>query len=278
MRSTGRQAVKREETDILRDFGQEKFDVVIQAGQSNSEGSGFGDASTPFTPEERIWFLQGDMTLSQAAEKVEGNRVVGNFSLAFAERYIQEGMLAEGRKLMILRAAVGGTGFSDHRWGPGDDLQKRMIDMIAASLGLNGENQVVAMLWHQGETDAYNQVDIRTHYGNLATLVQRTREASGIEDLPFLAGDFVEDWKKDNAAISLPIVSAMRTFCVDATAAGFVESTGLLSNDEAIHDGDTIHFCRESLYKLGRRYFARYQRIVACRQESRDLSATSSED
>lgn len=248
---------------MLKDFGLELFDIVIQAGQSNSAGYGLGDATAPYAPDDRTWFLHGDRTISIACETVSGNRVLGNFVISFAERYIQEGFLATDRKLLILRAAAGGTGFSDHRWEPGGDLQVRMMDMMATALGLNAGNRVVAMLWHQGETDAINQVDFQTHYDNLRTLVGLTREAAGEKDLPFIAGDFVEDWKSANETICRPIADAIRAVCAETQGAGFVESNGLQSNDGRLRDGDTIHFCREALYELGRRYFDKYRQITS---------------
>ena len=97
---------------MLKNFSKEKFDIIIQAGQSNSEGCGFGVVENPFEPNELIWYLNRDFTISQAAERVIGNNIFGDFSLAFATCYIKNGFLTAPRKLLIIRAAVGGTGFS----------------------------------------------------------------------------------------------------------------------------------------------------------------------
>ena len=40
---------------------------------------------------------------------------------------------------------------------------------------------------------------------------------------------------------------------------GYIETADLRSNDQKCGDGDTIHFCREDLQELGRRYFASYR-------------------
>ena len=98
---------------MLKDFSKETFDIIIQAGQSNAEGSGFGPAPEPWLPDDRVYYLEPDMTLTQATERVSGNRIQSNFALAFARDYIRSGLLAQGRKLLILRSAVGGTGFLD---------------------------------------------------------------------------------------------------------------------------------------------------------------------
>ena len=92
---------------MLHDFTNHRFDIIVQAGQSNSEGAGFGSVDEPYTPDGRVWYLNRNGTITQAAEEVWGNDVRSNFSLPFARAYIRAGMLAEGRELLILRTAVG---------------------------------------------------------------------------------------------------------------------------------------------------------------------------
>ena len=131
---------------MLKDFTKEKFDVIIQAGQSNSEGYGFGPTDEPYQPSDRVWYLEPNMTVSVATEKVTGNGIQSNFGLSFAREYMKSGRLAEGRNILIIRAAVGGTGFLDNRWKLTDDLYIKMMEMIDTALSLNPENRLVALL------------------------------------------------------------------------------------------------------------------------------------
>jgi hypothetical protein len=252
---------------MLKDFTKEKFDIIIQAGQSNAEGYGFGPASEPYTPCDKVYYLNADLTVSAACEKVRGNEIQTNWGLSFSREYIKAGMLGEGRRLLILRCAVGSTGFSDKRWGMEDDLYLHMMEMIRTALALNGENRLVALLWHQGETDAMKHASFDTHYTNLMTLLQSVRSAFGVPDLPFVAGDFVEEWKNNNIEICTPVVDAIRAVCRDCGNGGFVESDGLQSNNQALSYyplgwKDTIHFTREAVYELGVRYFHCFSGIV----------------
>lgn len=246
---------------MLKDFTKEKFDIVIQAGQSNSEGYGLGEVASAFEPDERIWYLNQDRTISTASERVSGNFIVGNFSLTFARKYIDSGMLKEGRKLLIIRAAVGGTGFSDNRWKPEDDLFLQMTELIETAKELNPENRFVALLWHQGENDAILNADEPTHCKNLMTLVRLTRQAAGDEELPFIAADFVSDWKNANAEICEPVIRAIKSVCKECGKGMFVETEGLKSNAQTIGGDDTIHFSRESLYILGEKYFDAFSEV-----------------
>ena len=42
----------------------------------------------------------------------------------------------------------------------------------------------------------------------------------------------------------------------------YVETADLRSNDQKVGDGDTIHFCREDLQELGRRYYAAFAELT----------------
>lgn len=248
---------------MLKTFCDEQFDIVIQAGQSNSEGTGFGDVEQPYIPNETVWYLNPDFTIGMAAEKVNGNFIQSNFSLSFADEYLRGGFLQEDRKLLILRAAVGGTSFSEHHWGLHDPLYLKMKQMIHTALELNEGNRLVALLWHQGENDAASNVSYETHYNNLLALVNDVKTVFQCPDLPFVAGDFAQDWKGGNLEICKPVIDAVRDVCAACGSGAFVDTYGLQSNDQKLGTGDTIHFCREALYALGQRYFNAFKGILS---------------
>ena len=252
---------------MLKDFTGESFDILIQAGQSNAEGYGFGPIDEPYQPDGRVWYLNGDFTITPAAEKVTGNEIQSNFALPFAGEYLRKGYLREGRNLLILRTAVSGTGFLDNHWKPEDDLFLRMMEMIRTALTLNPDNRLAALLWHQGETDAIENASYDVHYGHLLTLVRLVREEFGVPALPFLAGDFVHHWKNDHIDICTPVVDAIRAVCTDCGHGKFIETDGLLSNLQELQRNplgweDPIHFSRKAIYDLGKRYFAAFEELV----------------
>ena len=247
---------------MLHDFTKDKFDIIIQAGQSNADGTGFGNTDEPYAPDGRVWYLNQDGTITLGAEKVNGNAIQSNFALPFAREYLRAGRLAEGRKLLILRTAVGGTGFLDGRWKLTDDLYLQMMDMIRTALALNPENRLVALIWHQGETDAIYHATFDQHYNHLTTLLTSVRNTFAVPELPFIAGDFVQHWIGKNSEVCAPVLDAIRAVCRDQAACGFVETDGLKSNDQEFGSGDDIHFSRRSLYELGRRYFEAFAAIV----------------
>ena len=245
---------------MLNDFSGDEFDIVIQAGQSNSEGCGQGETTTPFVQNDKFWYMHGDFSISIAQEHKWDEVSIGNFSLSFGTEYIDKGKLQNGRKLLVLRTAVGGTGFCDKRWGLDDDLFLRMMEMTKRALALNPKNKLVGLLWHQGETDAGGLYDV--HYKNLTALVNAIRTTFNCNNMPFVAGDFVSEWKTANLVACEPIIAAIKAVCMDISNAAFVETSELLSNNQQIGNEDTIHFSKESLDILGRKYFDAFCHIT----------------
>lgn len=83
----------------------------------------------------------------------------------------------------------------------------------------------------------------------------------GIGGTGFKKGDFVQDWKNKNLSDCTPITEKIKSVIKRIGNAAFVETDGLLSNDEKNANADDIHFCREALYELGERYFQAFLEI-----------------
>ena len=255
---------------------KEAFDIIIQGGQSNAVGYGLGPAEYEFMPNDRILYLndttaqfawetgldesdvQQPFVIMKARERMVNGISYGDFALSFAESYIQNGLLAPDRKLLIVKAAVGGTAFILKQWGLQNPLHLRLLNMVRFALEKNPENRIVGFLWHQGETDADRENTFEQYKQQLIDMLKDIRKNFG-EEIPFIAGDFVNDWRSRNHSKCEPVVEAIRQVVQESQNAEFVESTGLLSNAQKIANGDTIHFCREALYELGKRYFRAFQ-------------------
>lgn len=268
------------------DVKNEAFDIVIQAGQSNAAGCGRGAVDNEFIPDDRILCMRAEQTVTVTPKKIEvtyadkdfifermeeqteNGEKIADMSPEFCRKYIAGGSLGQGRKLLVIKAAVGGTGFAKGNWGAKDDLYLKMLQMASYALSLSPKNKVVAVLWHQGEHDAFENADwdakvrYATHYNNLSLLVKGIRAACCDPDLPFIAAGFVDEWYEKNLAACDAVLSAIRDCLKDAGSSGFVESKGLLSNNQKVGNGDDIHFCREAQYTLGGKYYDEYKRIV----------------
>lgn len=244
----------------MEKYKNDLFDVIIQGGQSNAEGCGAGFAEDEYVPNENILYMNNDLTISIAEERVWDGNKINDFSLSFAREYLRSGKLENGRKILIIRSAVGGTGWSDHRWGMTEDLYLKMMLMIKTALELNEKNKLVAFIWHQGETDAGSPRD--THYDHLRELVESVRRTYKYPELPFIAGDFVYEWKNANLPATEPVIAAIKDVCKDIGHAAFIETAELHSNNQDTGNGDGIHFSREALNKLGILYFEAFEKII----------------
>lgn len=262
------------------DIKKIKFDIVIQGGQSNAEGCGVGPVDSEFMPKwsENIFYLEAGKSVEYltsgmkityndkpfaiipARERGDVENPVGDFSLSFGELY-ENKVLEDDRKLLIVRAAIGGTGFVKKQWGLNNLLHLKMLEMVDYALSLNKENRVVAFLWHQGECDAFEKNNPNVFERQLTDMVQDVRNRYS-NTLPFIAGDFVSEWKEKNILDCKPIVEKIRNVIGKIKNAEFVETADLPSNNQKAGNGDDIHFCRESLYILGRRYYEAFYKLL----------------
>lgn len=262
-------------------FENEEFDVILLAGQSNAEGSGVGEVESEYQEDERILMMmdtypvgnkpdkEGNIYLDAklpteyrieiAREEVNAKKAkIGNFALQFAENYVRN-CLKINRKVLIIKAAVGGTGFCKKQWTVDGILYKRAVDMMDKALRLNKGNKLVAVLWHQGECDAFEGNTPDNYRKQLTSMIENLRSRYG--NMPFIAGDFANEWKSKNIETCEPIIDTIQKVLQNCGNAGFVETSDLLSNNQKTGNGDDIHFCRESLYELGKRYFNEFNKL-----------------
>ncbi|MBR2044299.1 MAG: hypothetical protein IJ946_08195 [Clostridia bacterium] len=256
------------------------YDIIIQAGQSNAEGYGFGPVEKEYEVNDKILHMNAlksvvshepyitityedkPFEIIPADYRENENGKIGDFSLSFSSRFVEEGMLDEDRKLLIIRAGVGSTGFVRGNWGKCAQLGLKMLEMIDYALSLGEDCRLVAFLWHQGETDAARGCIPEVYRMQIENMVNLVRSRYNAYDLPFIAGDFVHHWKNMNLKICEPIISKLNEALDNLGNSAFVKTDGLLSNNQKIGNKDVIHFCRQSLHELGERYFEAYKDII----------------
>jgi hypothetical protein len=274
---------------IIKNPSADKFDIIVVAGQSNAQGCGRGGTKTPFIPDQRIIKFNtdfkaeivstpygdmievtdtGDCYLELADERCENGDKKASFALSFAKKYL-ENNLEKDRKVLLVFSAIGGTGFAKHHWGKGEKLTVRTFNMVDAALSMNKENRVVAVLWHQGEHDVFEnaQLNYQERYDfyreNLFTLIHDLRERYG--EVPFVSASFCPLWtaKKEKEKVEAVLDAYKSVYEKIKLAAHVFNVDDLKSNSEVVENcGDEVHFCRDSSYELGRRYYEKYMELI----------------
>lgn len=265
------------------------YDIVIVAGQSNAEGRGRGSTGTPYQKDVRVYqmrdtrpvqkerqpdgtdkrYIRGDfdVAVTVAEERSDDLGVIGCLAFSFAREYVKNGRLAKGRRVLILHAAVGGTGYYHGEWGHGSALEARLYQMLDRALNEAPDSRIVACLWHQGEHDVvyhdpFTYEERYAYYREHLSRTVKELRARYTDPFPFIAGEFVPEWIAKNKERCEAVLKATADVCREDGRAALVSSKGLLSNRETLGGEDDIHFSRESLDLLGVRYYAAFDALT----------------
>ena len=265
------------------------YDIIILGGQSNAEGYGLGDTAVPYEIDNRILMMRdcGEcgyidrpdgarnfvvttpyvFKTEPACEKEGNDQKYGSFWLTFAKKYVEAGLLSEGRQLLIVNGSVGGASFACKHWGVGNVLHERLILMMNEAKK-SDDDRFVAFLWHQGEGDAYEETEEipaskrgQIYYSDLIKTLTDIREKAGEPDLPFIAGEYCHEWYLTIPKVCDAILDATRVVCDELGNGKIAKSTDLLSNNLVVGYGDGCNFRREALRIFGERYFEAYREI-----------------
>jgi len=252
------------------------YDIFIEAGQSNAEGFGHGPSSDTYTPDHRILYLNGSHPLAEdydpsapyvlevaderPAPQLGTDDKLSDLSLTFARDYVDAGLLQPGRKLLIVRTAVGGTGFMFNQWEMDAPLYLRMLSMTDHAMNLHPDCRLKGVIWHQGEHEAFEGNTPSRYHGQLLDLLNSVKARYNCPKLPFICGGFCDEWVQKFLVPCNAIMQVLQDVAAEMGGA-FIPTQDLLSNNQKTGDGDDIHFCRESLHILGHRYFTAYQTI-----------------
>ena len=131
------------------------------------------------------------------------------------------------------------------------------VDTTDGGITVSNNNKVVAMLWHQGETDAYETgIPIANYKVGLEGLIDGFRAVAG-STVPFIVGNFTNsNITGGNSSLLTPYVNYFKTF---GTASPPKSYTGFADSQlpTVAPDGGT-HFSCQGYRIMGQRYFKAY--------------------
>lgn len=83
----------------------------------------------------------------------------------------------------LVPCAVGGTAIKE--WARGEHLYENMVNRARESVK-DGEGEIRALIWYQGESDTSSQHDAESYQGNMERLIRNVREDLGLPSLPII--------------------------------------------------------------------------------------------
>jgi len=235
------------------------YQVVVVAGQSNAVGRG------PIIPEWEVdatgIYQLGrhgttNLAILPAVEPLAHWEAGGT---GFALETVSLMRSTDLLDYLIIPAALGGSGFVDGMWNPGDPLYKDLVRRVQYVLHAYPGSLVRAVLWHQGESE---WVEADNGYNHdfplqLETMITALIAEAGMpEDVPFLVGGLAPEFEATveprPSEVLLGVTQKRPMTC-------FVPSDELITQDG-------IHLDKGSLKWFGHRYFEQYGNCISGRK------------
>ena len=163
---------------------------------------------------------------------------------------------AQTGTLTFVPCAVGGSGFSDDRWNPGDDLLAAAVARTDAALAAvraaRGEARLGGFLFVQGETDA-GVLDKPGYAQALRAMIDALRRdvAEATDATPFVLGRMTPDFVASGPGPQA-IDAAHSAVAAQTPHVAITTGAGL-----SAQPNDPVHYDAASLVAVGERLFGR---------------------
>lgn len=230
--------------------------VFALLGQSNMVGRAVFDGGPVHPAGTQQWGRNGadDGTLVPASVPLQhhdANAGQMGLDITFAEDIAAA---FPGHQIVLVPSAAGGSGFSDNRWNPGDDLYLDAVARTNAVMAANPDFVLAGFLWHQGEKD----VGFAGYQAALETMIAGLRQdvAAAGPATPFVLGGLVPGWVAGN-----PARQATQDI-IDAVP-GRVAASAVASAEGLTGAGSDVHFTAADLRGLGSRYATAWAALFA---------------
>ncbi|MCX6278159.1 MAG: sialate O-acetylesterase [Bacteroidetes bacterium] len=237
------------------------YDVILVIGQSNTH-QGIGLNFLLDAPNERIKqlgrFGDNNMKIITAREPLDHFTKIPDkigFAMTFAKAYKNQ-FLSSDKHILIIPGGMGATGFSSHYWNKGDTLYNDAV-MRTNFVVKNFKSKLVAILWHQGESDIGNP----DYQQNLDSMIVNIRkDITGGGRVPFVLGGMVPYWIQQNPDRMI-INNIIENTVNRIQKTGYANPEVPFTIEKSNKDFDSNHFDANGLRQMGLRYFSEFVRL-----------------
>ncbi|HQT52418.1 MAG TPA: sialate O-acetylesterase [Phenylobacterium sp.] len=215
------------------------YDALGVAGQSNTN-NGYNINPAIDVSDPLVDVINQAGVVSNAAEPLPHFSTVADrvgFALAFArDRYVPN-RLASGRKVLLIPCGLTNTGFTDNRWGVGQDLYNATLSLVGLALAKYPNAQLKGIFFQQGEKDAAAAVSQATYEAAQGATLQGFRDELG--NAPIVVGGMVPEWVAADAARQ-PVQDAVASTPSRLSNTGYANPSVPTVIPGRV--GDTIHY------------------------------------
>lgn len=252
-----------------------EYPLIIVLGQSNAEGLASKDAAPNWLADNNyilddyiIWNKDYNyLSLYELGRNVGSNNNADSrfgFDIFFAKQYLNY----YGGKLICLKHTLAATPISEKgddyrvgRWQPNVSLirpgERRLVEEFEQKLNnvriYASKNNLIlkpiAILYHQGESDATNQLRLADYKVNLTSLIICLRNILKIKEIPIINADIM--YKNDNFKNINTIFRELND------TDPYLKTVDMSKHQQ--HLGDTIHYNANSFEYMGDKMFEYYQ-------------------
>lgn len=216
----------------------------LLSGQSNMAGRG-NIEDVPKIFDNRIKMLRGKkwVVMEEPIHTDSANAGIGP-AASFASKYVEK----FNEPIGLIPCAVGGTSIT--QWQRG---KKLFCDMIENINSIGKDDEIIGVLWAQGETDSR----IFDNANNYDVLFMKVLDALcknyDIKNIPIILSDIPQFYHQNPAYKYSGIVSnKIKEICGGEYLFGFVKTDGLTCKE------DGLHYNSKSYRELGNRFFDEY--------------------
>lgn len=256
-----------DESQILK-WHQDEHDngyaVIPLLGQSNMVGKDSIQKNIDDYDkliDDRVYQMDIEYNIEKASQPidfVDENKRVSCWK-SFCENLIKNGL---NRKILLVPAAVGGSGFQNNHWNQGDDTYNKAVEWINEATDLHPLNGILSCLWIQGETDNQSELGQDNYYNRfMAMIAGFENEIDQFDDeTPFILSQV-----NNSSAIDLDEFNNILN-TIGSSDNRFYTTT----KDDLLMRTDETHFTAPSIRTIGKRMFSALSNILNLNEYNSD--------